>query len=287
MVATAVRTASLIGRILRSWNAARRAFSANGLESQETSVAPEPYNIALRDLSESGWFNTDSGELFPHFPVAPDDIVLDVGCGDGGKAAFCARQGAHVILVDIDQNEVAAALRSLAPQGARLLTPIVSDSAPLPLGDGVTTRIVASEVIEHVDDPGRFLEELVRVGCSGALYLLTVPDPVAEGLQTQLAPPVYFEKPNHQRIIGRDAFARMVTDAGLTIVHRQSHGFYSALWWVFFWTAGVDLSAADHPLLNRWADTWRALLATPDGLKVKATLDAFMPMSQCIVARKP
>ena len=249
---------------------------------------PEPDNIALRDMSESGWFNPDSGELFPHFPVARGDVVLDVGCGDGGKSAFCARQGAHVILVDIDANEVAAAMHRLEPQGARLVTPIVSDSAPLPLPDDVATRVVASEVIEHVDDPSRFLEELVRVGCSGALYLLTVPDPVAEGLQTQLAPAVYFEKPNHLRIIGRDAFARMVTDAGLTIVHRGSYGFYSALWWVFFWTAGMDLSVADRaPLLKFWADTWRELLATPDGLKVKATLDGFMPASQCIVARKP
>jgi hypothetical protein len=31
----------------------------------------------------------------------------------------------------------------------------------------------------------------------------------------------------------------------------------------------------------------RALLETPDGLKVKKVLDRFMPMSQCIVARKP
>ncbi len=248
---------------------------------------PEAYDIALRDLSESGWFNTESGELFPHFPIAKDDVVLDVGCGDGGKTAFCARQGAHIIFTDIDPTEVAAALRRLSNEGAARLTPIVSDSAPLPLPDGFASRVIASEVIEHVDDPVQFLKELVRVGRSGALYLLTVPDPVAEGLQKQLAPAVYFEKPNHQRIVGRDEFARLVTDAGLVIVHRGSHGFYSALWWVFFWTSAVDLGAADHPLLNRWGDTWRELLATHEGLRVKAALDAFMPMSQCIVARKP
>jgi len=241
----------------------------------------------LRDLSESGWFNMQTGELFPHFPISADDVVLDAGCGDGGKAAFCARQGAHVIFADIAANEVAAAFDRLSGEGARQLTPIVGDCARLPLPDGIASRVIASEVIEHVDDPGRFLDELVRVGRPGALYLLTVPDSVAEGLQVQLAPPVYFEKPNHLRILGRDEFAQLVTGAGLTIVHRGSFGFYSAMWWVFFWTAGVQLSTPDHPLLKQWDETWRALLATHEGLRVKAALDAFMPMSQCIVARKP
>jgi SAM-dependent methyltransferase len=273
----------VIGKLLRYWQSA--SASSGTSAPPESTATPERYEIALRDLSESGWFDQERGELYPHFPVSRDDIVLDVGCGHGGKAAFCARLGAHIYLVDIDENEIRGAMRALANQGAATLNPIVSDSNPLPLPDGFATRIIASEVLEHVDDTAGFLAELVRVGRPGCLYLLTVPDPVAEGLQKQLAPPLYFEKPNHLRIIGRDEFAQMVTDAGLEIVHRGSNGFYTALWWQFFWTAGVPLGTP-HPLLETWSDTWRALLATPDGLKVKAVLDGFMPMCQCIVARK-
>ena len=244
------------------------------------------HEIALHDLSESGWFNPDTHELYPFFPIAKEDIVLDAGCGAGGKMAFCARQGAHIVLVDIDPNEVASAVRTLAQAGARELTPIVSDCDPIPLPDGFASKIVASEVLEHVDDPVQFLSELVRVGRRGSLYLLTVPDPVAEGLQLKSGPAVYFEKPNHVRIIGREQFAEMVTDAGLEILHRGSFGFYSALWWQFFWAARVDLNDPRHPLLDAWSDTWHALLAAPGGPRIKKILDDFMPMSQCIVARK-
>lgn len=241
----------------------------------------------MRDMSEAGWLSRERGELYPHFPIGKDDVVLDIGCGIGGKAAFCARQGAHIIFADIDEAAVASTAGMLAREGARDVTPIVSNSDPLPLPDGVATRIIVSEVLEHVDEPAGLLKEAVRVGRAGSLYLVSVPDPVAEGLQKELAPSLYFEKPNHVRIVGREEFARMVTDAGLEIVHRGADGFYSALWWQFFWTAGVPLSNPRHPLLDGWAKTWDALLDTPDGLKVKKALDAFMPMTQCIVARKP
>jgi SAM-dependent methyltransferase len=244
-------------------------------------------DIGLQDAMTGGLFNNDTGELYPGFAISSDDVVLDVGCGDGDKAHFCAMRGADIIYADVDPEQIAIAGRRLADSPARSLTPILSDSNPLPLADGVATRIIASEVIEHVDDAAQFLSELVRVGRSGALYLLTVPDPVVESLQTQLAPSVYFKKPYHVRIIGRDEFERMATDAGLVVEKRGAHGFYWALWWVFFWTSGVDLSAPSHPLLESWANTWAALLDTPDGRRVKQALDDFMPISQYLVARKP
>lgn len=41
------------------------------------------------------------------------------------------------------------------------------------------------------------------------------------------------------------------------------------------------------PLMESWARTWQDLLAQPDGLAIKQTLDRFMPKSQVIIARKP
>ena len=35
-----------------------------------------------------------------------DDVVLDVGCGDGAAILFCARQGAHIVFSDVDAGKI-------------------------------------------------------------------------------------------------------------------------------------------------------------------------------------
>ncbi len=244
-------------------------------------------DVGLRDAVLSGWFVPETNQMFEGLPVTRDDVVIDVGCGGGGIAGFCASQGAAIILADSDPEKVSAAERSLVGSAARSVQAVVSDSDPLPLPDGVASIVVSTEVLEHVDDTRRFLAELVRVGAPGARFLLTVPDPVCETLQKSLAPPAYFEKPNHVRIIGREEFATMVEEAGLIIDRRASYGFFWSLWWLMFWVSKTDLENVQHPVLDGWTQTWDALLDTPEGLRVKAVLDGLMPKSQVIIAHKP
>jgi SAM-dependent methyltransferase len=175
----------------------------------------------------------------------------------------------------------------LASSSARILGAHVTDANPLPLPDASASRIVCTEVLEHVDDPAAVLGELVRVARPGALFLLTVPDPVQQGLQQHLAPASYFRKPNHIHIFEREAFATLVQSAGLAIERRYTKGFYWAVWWLLFWQCNVALEdASRHPILNNWARTWASVLGTEDGLKTKQLLDRFLPDSQVIIARK-
>jgi SAM-dependent methyltransferase len=260
--------------------------AAPAAEPKPQSAPEVVFDVGLIDMVRSGWFSNDSGELYPGFPVGPEDTVVDVGCGDGSKTGFCARRGAHVVFADIDPSAVAAARMLMESHGAARLTPFVTDGVKLPLADGTASRVVASEVLEHVDDPAEFLTELVRVGKPGALYLLTVPDPVAETLRKQIVSPRYFEKPGHIRIVGREEFGQLVTDAGLVIERRGSNGFHSSLWWILRY-AEDEPSDQGNSLRKLWDDTWGLMLSMPEGARIKAALDDLMPMSQCIVARKP
>jgi|688.fasta_scaffold101865_3 ubiquinone/menaquinone biosynthesis C-methylase UbiE len=242
----------------------------------------------LRDLVMAGWFNNATGELFSGFPIGPSDTHLDVGCGDGGATLFAARQGCRVIATDVQAAKIAAleqrlGLEATTRPGSQCL---VSDTNPLPLPAETATRITCSEVLEHVPDPAVFLAELVRVGAPNALYLLTVPDPASEAAQRELAPETYWRPPNHVRIFERDEFANLVTDAGLTIEARHSVGFYSAVWWTLFWSAGQQLGEEEKPLLAAWTSVWEQVLAHPDGKRLKGALDRCLPKSQIIVARK-
>lgn len=250
--------------------------------------APEsPVDPSMADALLSGWFKRESGELLEGFPILAQDHVLDVGCGDGAFISFCAEQGAEVTFADIDAEKIASVKRMLSNSNARACYAVVSDANPLPLPDAYADKIIAMEVLEHVDNPPIFLKELVRVGKPGALYLITVPDQLGEKVQQHLAPPGYFEKPNHINIFERSTFEKLIVDAGLVVEKKAYYGFYSTIFWALFWTCDHDLLAPKHPLLQQWASMWDRVLKMRDGPRIKRALDEAMPKSQAIIARKP
>ena len=248
----------------------------------------DPFLLGLHDAQLSGWYNHETSELMTDFTIGPDDLVIDVGCGDGGALNFCAEKGASVILADLDAERVNRAESWIAEKAPGRVRKYITDGNPLPLPDAHVSRVICMEMLEHVDDPSIIMAELVRVGKPGARYLITVPDTVQEKLQQHLAPASYFEKPNHVRIFERAEFERLVRDAGLIIERRSFYGFYWAMWWLLFWECNVDfVGMPRHPVLDNWARTWAAVLATEGGVKVKHLFDRFMPKNQVIVASKP
>lgn len=249
--------------------------------------AAEQDDLTITDSHLSGWFHYETGELFEGFRIDPEDSILDIGCGDGPFANFCAMRGAEVIFADIDANKVAAVSAMLKNSNARAVMPLVTDAKPIPLDDARVNKVIAMEVLEHVEDPRAFMREIVRVAKPGCQFLLTVPDPLGESIQRKLAPPCYFEAPNHIRVFERDQFERLVEESGLIIERRTSYGFYWSIWWFFFWACKQDLSPPWHPLLSSWSQTWNMLLSMPDGPRIKKALDEAMPKSQAIIARKP
>lgn len=271
-------------------------------EPAEALVLPDDVSArcGLTDAVQSGWFNRETGELKPGFPIHADDVVVDVGCGAGGACHFAAQQGARVLYCDADVGKVAHVREWLERDGLHHNAEgHVSNTDPLPLASGVASRVIAMEMLEHVDDPGKVMQELVRIGKPGALYLLSVPAEAGERLQKNIAPASYFEYPNHIRIFTRTDFVNLVENAGLVIEHEQVYGFYWTLWMCLFWAcqtvdgneqsdATLDMiSSSDHPLLKSWSTTWTQLLQMPSGLSVKQALDAWLPKNQIIIARKP
>jgi SAM-dependent methyltransferase len=255
------------------------------LESKPTQI--NPFNLGLKDQVKSGWYGKENGELVKGFCIKPEDTILDAGCGTGGQALYAAKTGAHVILLDIDASRVTEAMERLKDTPARKVDTIVSDSNPIDLPDASVTKVMSSEVIEHVDDPKRFLEELVRVGAPGAQYLLACPDPTSEHFLEEIAPDFYFQKPNHIRVIQREEFRAMVEDAGLIIEEHIFYGSFWTIWWMLYWTYEDTLDSPWGEMTDAWTTIWGTLLQTDGGLKVKHAMDQAIPKSQVLIARKP
>ena len=134
----------------------------------------DPRASGLSDMVRSGWCNAAAGELFGGFAVGVDDTVLDVGCGDGLAVTFCAQQGAHVDFCDIDPDKIRALGRHLDERGLTRHAGHVVRGDRLPFADASMSRVIATEVLEHVDDPRALLMELVRVGKPAILHRRTM-----------------------------------------------------------------------------------------------------------------
>ena len=82
--------------------------------------------------------------------------AIDVGGGPGYTAEALRAQGAHAFTFDPFEEELS--LHGRTPVGA-----VVADGLRLPIPDEAVDLAVTLNALEHVDDPWRFLDELVRV----------------------------------------------------------------------------------------------------------------------------
>ena len=269
------------------FQALRNRIFGRTVHKPDAPMSPEvALGMRLYDARQSGWFRMERRELVEGFQINPTDVVVDVGCGDGSNSAFCGQCGAEVIATDIDPEKVALANQRLAASGARKFNAVVSDSNPLPVADSTATRVIAMEVLEHVDDPKQFVSELVRIGKPGALYFIMVPDVLGETVNKSIAPESYWRVPNHVRVFQHQEFDSLIENAGLKIESHVRHTFYWSMWWFLFWACDQEFGQPEVPLLDSWSKTWDLLISTPRGLRVKEALDRAMPKSYGVVARK-
>jgi SAM-dependent methyltransferase len=107
--------------------------------------------------------------------LAHDLRVLDAGCGAGFGAALLAAGGRRVVAVDADEAAVAQA----RAEGVEALH---ADVLELPFEDASFDAVVCFEVIEHVHDPARLVDELARVLVAGGTLILSTPNERMERL---------------------------------------------------------------------------------------------------------
>jgi SAM-dependent methyltransferase len=131
----------------------------------------------------------------------PRPRILDFGCGTGGNTDAFARVGD---VVGVEPNEGALALAN-ARGVARFCR---GNGTALPFASGVFDAVVASDVLEHIEDDTAAIGEIARVLRPGAALVFSVP-----------AHPWLFAEHDtalwHHRRYTRTTLRRLLASAGL------------------------------------------------------------------------
>jgi SAM-dependent methyltransferase len=198
---------------------------------------------------------------FRRFPVRAGDRVLDLGCGGGRHAFEVYRRGADVVAFDLDPGELAPvtamfggmrAEGEVSPSAGALA--VSGDATSMPFGDGAFDRVIAAEVLEHILDDQRAMNELARVLRPGGLAAITVPAFLPERICWALSSEYYDTPGGHVRIYTRAELEAKLARAGLSpLWHHHAHGLHSPYWWLKCAVGVHDdkhrLASAYHKLL--------------------------------------
>src|SRR5439155_1206168 len=93
--------------------------------------------------------------------------VLDIGCGHGALSLTLSESaGFDVVAMDILEARIASVRAKKAardPVAAARVQVVRADAESLPYRDESFDAVAATEVLEHLDEPGRMLSEAARV----------------------------------------------------------------------------------------------------------------------------
>lgn len=98
------------------------------------------------------------------------DRVLDFGCGRGNLVEHLRKKGIEAYGIEIDNPIMREAL---LPEYKEFIT-MYQGELPLPFADDAFDCVIATEVIEHVQDYYSTLQEIGRI--SKKKFIVTVPD---------------------------------------------------------------------------------------------------------------
>jgi SAM-dependent methyltransferase len=111
-------------------------------------------------------------------PVKEYPLVLDAGCGDGVLSVMMAlwHPQQKIIAMDISEEGVRRAREAAIAHGvAERMTFIVGDVENLPFKSNSLPAVVSCQVIEHLPDFDRGVQEIARVLCPDGIAVISIP----------------------------------------------------------------------------------------------------------------
>jgi SAM-dependent methyltransferase len=155
----------------------RKHSTQNGRSEQQRFQRLQVEHFAKADEAKFLWQTTDpylartERALLEQVPFTATDRLLEVGCGEGGNLELLQTTPAHTVGVDFSRAKVGWALGRV--RRARF---VCSDAGRLPFRGACFDVILCRDVLHHVTDKSRVVEEMVRVCCPSGRIVIIEPN---------------------------------------------------------------------------------------------------------------
>ena len=210
-----------------------------------------------------------------HLALSADDTLLDLGCGEGRHTLTVGlASDLNAIGLDLSHRDLQTAKGRLNDfsglAGEQCNVSFTQGSGDnLPFGDKSFSKVICSEVLEHIPEYADFLSEIRRVIKPGGIRAVSVPAAFPEWVCWQLSDAYHQVEGGHVRIFNANTLHREIESLGFKRYRRhKAHSLHVPYWWLkcLFWRQDpqhpwVDAyhrflvwDLMENPWLTRWLD---------------------------------
>ncbi|MGH2750667.1 MAG: class I SAM-dependent methyltransferase [Actinomycetota bacterium] len=230
---------------------------------------------------------------YDRWDPAAGELLLDVGCGRGRHSFEAMVRGLDVVPFDLDEIALSHTERTARDLRATGLIPkgvlggcTRGDAHRLPFSDGVFERVIASEVLEHIEEDAAVIDEIFRVLKPGGSAVVTVPRFWPERVCWALSDEYHRVEGGHVRIYTGHELRQKLRTAGFEVTDsHHAHALHSPYWWLKC-AVGVEESPRSVMLYRRFLE-WDIMTKPRVTRRLERMADPVLGKSLVVYLRKP
>lgn len=177
---------------------------------------------------------------FNQLNIHPDDRILDIGCGEGRHTIKACQQN-ETICVGADfgfENLIKTQKKlrfhqSINDLCCKTIDLSCMDMTDMPFKNGSFDSVICSEVLEHIPNDKKAINELVRILKPGKVLAISVPRFWPEKICWGLSDAYFNANMGHVRIYKKASLIKTIESFGVTCFSSHyAHSIHTPFWWL-------------------------------------------------------